>query len=87
MDKGKGNIPTDSTIYEIASVSKSFTGILVAQAVLQRLNINDDIRKYLSEDFSNLEYEGKPVRIKHLLTHTAGLPDFCLNKSMIFFIM
>ena len=77
LDRGKGNTPTDTTIYEIASVSKSFTGTLVAQAVLEKkLNLEDDIRKYLSGDFSNLEYKGKPLKIKHLLTHTAGLPRF-----------
>ena len=48
LDKGKGNTPTDSTIYEIASVSKSFTGTLVAQAVLdKKLSLEDDIRKHL----------------------------------------
>lgn len=77
LDKGKGNKPTDTTIYEIASVSKSFTGTLVAQAVIEnKLKLNDDIRKYLKGDFSNLEYEGEPIRIKHLVTHSAGFPRF-----------
>lgn len=77
LDKGKGNTPTDTTIFEIASVSKSFSGALVAQAVLdQKLNLDDDIRKYLKGDYSNLEYDGNPIKIKHLLTHTAGLPRF-----------
>lgn len=77
LDKGKGNRPTDSTIYEIASVSKSFTGTLVAQAVLEnKMSLEDDIRKYLKGDFTNLEYEGYPIQVKHLVTHTAGLPRF-----------
>lgn len=60
LDKGQKNKPTDSTIYEIASVSKTFTGVLVAQAVLDRkLNLEDDIRKYLKHDFKNLEYNKK----------------------------
>ncbi|MCG8330856.1 MAG: beta-lactamase family protein [Chitinophagales bacterium] len=77
LDKGNKNSPTNSTIYEIASVSKSFTGTLVAQAVLDnKLSLEDDIRKYLEGDFSNLEYESHPITIKHLITHTAGLPRF-----------
>ncbi|MDP2686305.1 MAG: serine hydrolase domain-containing protein [Aequorivita sp.] len=77
LDKGQGNTPTDETIYEIASVSKTFAGTLVAQAELDgKLNLEDDIRKYLKEDFSNLEYEGNPIRIKHLITHTSRLPKF-----------
>ncbi len=81
LDKGKGNKPTDSTIYEIASVSKSFTGTLVAQAVLdKKLSLEDDIRKDLMGDFSNLEHLNNPIRIKHLLTHTSGLPRFLPTK-------
>ncbi|WP_338792987.1 serine hydrolase domain-containing protein [Bernardetia sp. MNP-M8] len=77
LDKGKANKPTDKTIYEIASVSKTFTGILVANAVVEeKINLEDDIRKYLKEDFPNFEYDGKPIKIKHLLTHTSGMSKF-----------
>lgn len=75
LDKGRGNKPTDTTIYEIASVSKSFTGTLVAQAVLDsKINLDDDIRKYLDGDFQNLEFDNSPIRVRHLITHTSGLP-------------
>lgn len=77
LDKGKANTPTDETIYEIGSVSKTFAGTLVAQAELEgKLNLEDDIRKYLKEDFTNLEYKGRPIKIKHLITHTSRLPRF-----------
>lgn len=77
LDKGKNNIPTNETIYEIASVSKTFTGVLVANAVLEgKLALDDDIRKYLKEDFKNFEYNGEPIRIKHLLTHTSRMSKF-----------
>nr|WP_230392147.1 serine hydrolase domain-containing protein [Pontibacter sp. FD36] len=77
LDKGKGNRPSDSTIYEIASVSKTFTGILVANAVLdKKISLEDDIRDYLNEDFPNFEYQNEPIKIKHLLTHTSRLPRF-----------
>lgn len=77
LDKGKGNTPTDQTIYEIASVSKTLTGTLVAKAVLEgQLKLEEDIRTYLKEDFPNFEYNGKPIELKHLLTHTSGLPHF-----------
>lgn len=69
--------PTDETIYEIASVSKTFTGYLIAKAVAEgKINLEDKINDLLKEDFSNLAFEGEPIRVKHLLTHTAGLPHF-----------
>ncbi|WP_271406818.1 serine hydrolase domain-containing protein [Tenacibaculum soleae] len=77
LDKGKNNIPTNETIYEIASVSKTFTGVLVANAVIEgKLALDDDIRKYLKEDFKNFEYNGEPIRVKHLLTHTSRMSKF-----------
>ncbi|UAM97540.1 beta-lactamase family protein [Polaribacter litorisediminis] len=38
--------------------------------------MEDDIRIYLKGDYSNLEYNDKPIIIKNLLTHTSGLPMF-----------
>ena len=77
LDKRKENKPTNETIYEIGSVSKTFAGTLVAQAELEgKLSLEDDIRKYLKEDFPNFEYQGNPIRIKHLITHTSRLPRF-----------
>lgn len=77
LDKGKGNAPTNQTIYEIASVSKTLTGVLVAKAVLEgKLKLEEDIRTYLKEDFPNFAYNGQPIKLKHLLTHTCGLPQF-----------
>jgi len=75
LDKGKGNTPSDETIYEIASVTKTFTGTLAAKAVLDgKFGLEDDIRLYLEGKYPNLEYQQKPILIKHLLTHTSGLP-------------
>ncbi|WP_262895636.1 serine hydrolase [Chryseobacterium paridis] len=45
---GKGNKPNDSTLYELASVTKTFTGYIAAKAVLdKKLSLEDDIRMYL----------------------------------------
>ncbi len=85
LDRGKGNAPTDETLYEIASVSKTMTGTLVAQAVLDgKLSLEDDIRDYLKEDFPNLEYKGQPIQIQHMLTHTSRLPGNIPGISEIY---
>lgn len=72
--------------YRIASVTKTFTGALIALAVQEkRLGLNDKAGKYvdgLSEKF-------RDITIHHLLTHTAGLPhnegikDYWLVKSKL----
>ncbi|MEH6535923.1 MAG: serine hydrolase domain-containing protein [Psychroserpens sp.] len=74
LDKGMGNTPNDATIYEIGSNTKTFTGFLVAQAVLEgKLTIEDDVQKFLDEEYLNFVYKQSPIKIKHLLTHTSGL--------------
>ena len=77
IEKGKGIPPNDETIYEIGSVTKTVTGYLAANATLEGIiKLEDDIRLYLKGDYSNLEYNGKPITIENLLTHTSGLPMF-----------
>jgi CubicO group peptidase (beta-lactamase class C family) len=73
--KGSGNLPCDTTIYEIGSVSKTFTGLLLAKALEdKKLALDDDIRTYLPASCSKLAYKKQPITIKHLVNHTSGLP-------------
>ncbi|WP_154201070.1 serine hydrolase domain-containing protein [Ancylomarina sp. 16SWW S1-10-2] len=74
--KDSRKLPNDKTVYEIASITKVFVGSLAAKAVLEnKIAIDDDIRNYLKGDYSNLEYEGTPITIKNLLTHTLGFKN------------
>jgi CubicO group peptidase (beta-lactamase class C family) len=73
--KESSNLPTNNTIYEIGSVSKTFTGYLLAQAIAdKKISLDIDIRKYLVQKYPNLEFEGNPILIKHLISHTSTLP-------------
>lgn len=74
---GSGTLPTARSIYEIGSITKTFTGLLMAHALTEgRLTLNDDIRKYLPGSFSGLQYlSGEPVSIGYVLAHTAQLPN------------
>lgn len=73
----KNNPPTDSTLYELASVTKTFTGTMVARAVLDgKISLEDDIRDYLPQEYPNFEYDGKSITIKDIITHTGGFPNF-----------
>ncbi|PPK85762.1 CubicO group peptidase (beta-lactamase class C family) [Neolewinella xylanilytica] len=77
LTPGGGNPPDDGTVFEIASVTKTLVGYLVAATVAAgKLDIDEDIRSYLPAPYPNLAYDGEPIRIRHLLTHTSGLPGF-----------
>ena len=64
IDKGKGNKANNSTLFEVASVTKLFTGTLMAKAVLDgKISLDDDIRKYITGSYPNLQFNGTPVTI------------------------
>ena len=63
---------TEDTIFQLASVSKTFTGAATLLVMRQgKLGLNDRITKYFPELTA---YEG--VTIRHLLNHTSGIPDY-----------
>jgi serine-type D-Ala-D-Ala carboxypeptidase/endopeptidase len=73
--------PTADTRYPIASITKTFTGTLLAQAAIEKkLSLDDDVRKYLDGDYPNLEFQGQPVRLFDLLDHRSGLPFFLPDR-------
>lgn len=80
-----GKPPMDETLYEIASITKTFTGTLLAQAVVEgKVDLEEDIRKYLPENYPNLEFSKKPITFRHLVTHTSGLPHMIPDREEIF---
>ncbi|MGC9668687.1 serine hydrolase [Planosporangium sp. 12N6] len=62
------------TIYDLASVSKLFTTVVVMQQVERgRIDLDTPVARYLPEFAAG----GKEsVTVRHLLTHTGGLPAF-----------
>jgi len=84
-EKGNRQEPTNNTIYEIGSITKTFTGTLLAQAVIdKKVKINDDIRKYLEGNYPNLEYSGQPIKLFQLINHTSGLPFLLPDRKELF---
>ncbi|MGE7776532.1 serine hydrolase domain-containing protein [Chitinophaga sp. NPDC101104] len=73
--RGPGPLSSKATLFGLGSIAKTFTGILLAKAVIDRkLQLDDDIRKYLPGQYPDLQYDGQPVRIADLANHTSGLP-------------
>jgi len=81
--KDKQHLPTEHTVYELASITKTFGSTLLAKAVLdKKVELNDDIRKYLKEDYPNLEYDGTPITLLNLANLTSGLPNWMPDKDI-----
>lgn len=71
---GNKQLPNNHTIYEIGSTTKTFTGILLGQAILdKKIRLDDDIRNYLKGSYPNLSYKDTPVTIRDLANHTSRI--------------
>lgn len=71
-------LPTENSIYSIGSIAKTFAVTILSKSVDEKkVNLQDDIRKYLtnSSKFDNLEYNGQPIRLIDLCNHTSGIPS------------
>ena len=67
-------VTVDRSIFQLGSVSKLFTWIAVMQLVeAGRLDLDRNVNDYL--DFGIPERFGKPITLRHLMTHTAGFDE------------
>jgi D-alanyl-D-alanine-carboxypeptidase/D-alanyl-D-alanine-endopeptidase len=65
------------TIFDIGSITKTFTAALLVDMVKHGLiNLDDPIEKYLPADVKVPTYNGHVITVEDLATHTSGLPDF-----------
>ncbi len=84
-----GNLTADRP-YFIASTTKLFTTAIILRLREEgKLSLEDKISKYINASIvSGLHvYKGKDyseeITIRHLLSHTSGLPDYFQDKSAI----
>ncbi len=82
-----GNLPIDQP-YFIASTTKLFTTAIILKLRAEgKLSLDDKVSKYLDKSILlGLHiYKGKDysqeLTIKHLLSHTSGLPDYFQGKG------
>ena len=75
-------VDPDRTLFRPGSVSKLITWTAVMQQVEQgKINLDADINTYL--DFTIPPYDGKPVTMRQIMTHTAGFED--VAKNLMFY--
>lgn len=66
----------ENTLFEIGSISKIFTTLLLAQLVLEhKIDLDRPATDYLPEGVVLPQFEGKQITVFDLATHMSGLPS------------
>ena len=70
----KTKVDPKSTLFRPGSISKLFTWTALMQQVEQgKVDLNADVNKYI--DFKIPPYQGKPITVLNLMTHTPGFEE------------
>jgi CubicO group peptidase (beta-lactamase class C family) len=77
-------IPGSTTLFEIGSITKTFTGILLARAIHEgKMRPDEPVNRYLPPSIPLLQYNGVPVNIGMLSNHSSGLPRMPDNFTAV----
>lgn len=73
-DRRARRLDADS-IFEIASLSKVFTALLLADSVARgEARLDDPVAGYVPPGVAVPQFDGRPIALVDLATHTSGLP-------------
>ncbi|PPK99715.1 CubicO group peptidase, beta-lactamase class C family [Parapedobacter indicus] len=73
-EKGNKQLPDENTLFEIGSISKTFTATLLAYlAQTQQVNLDDSITNYLPDSVA-VNPDLQRITLRQLANHTSGLP-------------
>jgi len=80
---GPGRAPLDEhTLFEIGSISKTFSGVLLADAVVRgEAKIDEPVAALLPSGMVVPSREGREITLEELATHTSGLPRLPDNMT------
>ena len=71
---------TSKTRSNIASTAKQFTALMILQMALdKKLSLEDDIRKYLPNLYTNVQEE---IKIRQVINHSSGIRDYVELMSL-----
>jgi CubicO group peptidase (beta-lactamase class C family) len=75
-------VPTADTLFEIGSITKVFTALLLADQVNQgAMTLDTPVGKLLPENFA-ADPELPPIPLQTLTSHTSGLPRLPLSRML-----
>ena len=73
-------ISNSDSVFGIGSITKTFTGTLLAKLVYDgKVDLNEPIKNLLSIRLNQSSLNGKEITLVHLANHTSGLPFEPLN--------
>lgn len=76
LNAGGRELVDENTLFEIGSISKIFTNLLLAQLVREgKIDLDAPAIQYLPEGVTLPQFEGRQITLFDLATHTAGLPS------------
>lgn len=82
-EKGNNELPSDTTLFEIGSITKTFTATLLAYLDQQNaLQLDDRITRYLPDSLQGNEALGA-ITLRQLANHTSGLPRLPENFQAV----
>ena len=77
-----GAEPSRDTVFEIGSITKVFTALLLADMVeRQEVALDDPVSKYLPPSVTVPGRDGRAITLADLTTHTSGLPRIPSNMD------
>jgi serine-type D-Ala-D-Ala carboxypeptidase/endopeptidase len=82
-EKNDERVANGDTIFEIGSMTKLFTALLLADMVERgEVALDDPVSKYLPAGVKMPERGGRSITLVDLATHTSGLPRLPMNLSL-----
>jgi D-alanyl-D-alanine-carboxypeptidase/D-alanyl-D-alanine-endopeptidase len=82
LDQGDPRPIGGDTVFEIGSITKVFTSLLLANAVRRgEVALSDPASKYLPATVTMPQRDGKDITLVDLATHTSGLPRMPNNLA------
>jgi CubicO group peptidase (beta-lactamase class C family) len=77
LDNGTDQEVNGDTLFEIGSITKTFTALLLQDMIeREEMKLDDPVAKYLPKSVKMPSRNGKEITLLQLETHTSGLPSF-----------
>jgi CubicO group peptidase (beta-lactamase class C family) len=75
LDNGTDQNVNGDTVFELGSITKTFTGLLLQDMVERgQMKLDDPVAKYLPASVKMPTFNGSEITLLQLATHTSGLP-------------